>query len=220
MVALGIGQGAVHIVADDEDGLVLQDLVDGVQSLFGVDAAGGVVGRGEDDGLGLVRNGGLQLLGVDLEAVVGGGEHHLHAPVQLHDGLIETEIRGGDDDLVAGVHDGGEGNIQRLRCADGGDDLIGRVVEVVLFRLELGDGLQQVGVAVAGRIVGVVGVQGGLGGFLHNLRGIQVGLTDGQCAGAGGVTHHISKAADAGDLHIHHSAVESQFHRGSRSLSV
>ena len=73
--------------------------------------------------------------------------------------------------------------------------------------LEPGNGLQHVGAAVAGGVVGVVPVQGGLGGLLHHVRGVLVRLADGQGAGAGGVPHQEGETADAGQLQAQHGAV-------------
>ena len=69
------------------------------------------------------------------------------------------------------------------------------------------DGLQHIGVSVAGRIVGIVGVQGGFCGVLYRFRRIQIRLADGQGAGAGGVPHQEGEAADAGQLQAQHGAV-------------
>ena len=207
VVVLRVDQAPIHIVAEDEDGPVLQDLVDRVQRLLGVDAAGGVVGRGEDDGFRPGRNGGLQGTGVDLKAVVLRGQGHGHAPAELGDGLVEAEGRGGDDHLVPGIQHGGQADEEALRGSDGQNDLIGGVLEAVGPLLKFGDGLQHVGIAVAGGIVGVVPVQGGLGGLLHHVRGVLVRLADGQGAGAGGVPHQEGEAADAGQLQAQHGAV-------------
>ena len=193
--------------------------MDGVQRLLGVDAAGGVVGGGQDDGLGLVGDGGLQLLRHDLEVVVLCGQGDGHAALQLHQRLVQSEGGGGDDDLVPGVENGGEGGEQRLRGAHGQDDLTGGVAEAMGLGLEPGDGLQGVGIAVAGGIVGVVIVQSGLGGLLDDIRGVQIRLADGQGAGAGGVPHQIGELPDAGQLHVHHISIQSQVHGFSRSFS-
>ena len=218
VVVLTVGQSAVHIVAQDKDGLVLEDGVDGVQGLLGVDAAGGIVGGGQDDGLGPVGDGGLQFLRHDLEVVVLCGQGDRHTALQLDQRLIQAEGRGGDDDLVPWVQDGGEGGEQRLRGAHRQDDLTGGVVEAMGLSLEFGDGLQRVGIAVAGGIVGIVGVQSGLGGLLDDVGGVQIRLADGQGAGAGGIPHQIGELPDAGQLHAHNGIVQSQVHGFSRSF--
>ena len=207
MIVVRIDQGAVHVVAEDEDGLVLQNAVNGVQGFLGVDASGGVVGRGEDNGPGPGGDGRLQGLGVDLEAVVLRGQGHGHAPAELGDGFVEAEGRRGDDDLIPGVQHGGQADKQALRGPDGQDDFIGRIAEAVGPLLKFGDGLQHVGVAVAGGIVGVVPVQGGLGGLLDHVGGVLVRLADGQGTGAGGVPHQEGETADAGQLQAQHGAV-------------
>ena len=140
------------------------------------------------------------------------GQGHGHAALELDQRLVQAEGGGGDDDLVPGVENGGEGGEQRLGGAHGQDDLIGGVVEPMGLGLELGDGLQGVGVAVAGGIVGVVIVQSGLGGLLDGVGGVQVRLADGQGAGAGGVPHQIGELPDAGQLHVHHISIQSQVH--------
>ncbi|CAN4015246.1 Ribonuclease H1 N-terminal domain-containing protein, partial [Dysosmobacter welbionis] len=109
----------------------------------------------------------------DLEVVVLCGQGDGHTALQLDQRLIQAEGRGGDDDLVPWVQDGGEGGEQRLRGAHRQDDLTGGVVEAMGLSLEFGDGLQRVGIAVAGGIVGIVGVQSGLGGLLDDVGGVQ-----------------------------------------------
>ena len=214
-----VGQGAVDIVAQDEDGLVPENVVDGVQRLLGVDAAGGVVGRGQDDGLGPAGDGGLQRLRQDLEVAVLRGQEDGNAALQLHQGLIQAEGGGGDDDLISRVQDGAEGGEQRLGGAHRQDDLVGGVVQSMGRGLEPGDGLQHVGVAISGRVVGVVGVQSGLGRLFDGIRGVQIRLAQGQGAGAGGVPHQIRELPDAGQLHLRHISIQSQVHGFSRSFS-
>ena len=91
-------------------------------------------------------------------------------------------------------------------------------MEAMGLSLEFGDGLQRVGIAVAGGIVGIVGVQSGLGGLLDDVGGVQIRLADGQGAGAGGIPHQIGELPDAGQLHAHNGIVQSQVHGFSRSF--
>ena len=186
--------------------------MDGVQGLLGVDAAGGVVGGGQNDGLGLFIDSGLQGLRVHLEVVVLRGQVHGHAPAQPGDGGVQAEGRRGDDDLIAGIQHGGKRDMQALGGADGQDDLLGVIVQAVFPLLEFGDGLQHIGIAVAGRIVGVIGVQRGLGRLLHHVRGILVRLTDGQGTGTGGIPHQEGKPADTGQFLAEHGVIQLQFH--------
>ena len=60
----------VDFVGDDDDvGIFLQHRCDGGQFSLGEDAAAGVAGRVDEQGLGLAGDGILQLLGRDLEVV-------------------------------------------------------------------------------------------------------------------------------------------------------
>ena len=102
--------------------------------------------------------------------------------------------------------------MQALRGADGQDDLLGVIVQAVGLFLKFGDSLQHIRIAVAGRIVGIVGVQRGLGGLLHHVRGILVRLANGQGAGAGSIPHQKRKPADAGEFLAQNGAVQCQFH--------
>lgn len=71
------------------------------------------MGEVRDDGLVPVGDGGLQFIRHDLEVVVLCGQGDGHTALQLDQRLIQAEGRGGDDDLVPWVQDGGEGGEQR-----------------------------------------------------------------------------------------------------------
>ena len=215
----GVDQLAVHLVAEDEDGFVLQDLVDGIQRLPGVDPASGIVGGGEDDGLGLIRDGGGEPGGIDLKIVVLGGEVHGHAAAHLRDGLVQTEGRGGDDDLVAGIENGEQGREKSLGGTAGDDDLLGIVMQAVALRFKSGNGAAEVDFAVVVGVVGVVGVQSGLDAFLDIFRRVEIRLTDGEHHGTGGAACQRRELTDAGGLQTHHGGVESQFHKGHTPVS-
>ena len=129
------------------------------------------------------------------------GQAHWHSPQQPGNGLIQAKGRRGDDDLISGVQNRGESNKEALGGANGQNDFLRVVAQAVGSGLVIRDGLEHVRVAIAGGIVGVVSVQGGLGGLLDGVGSVLIRLSDSQGTGAGGISHQICKAADAGDFH-------------------
>ncbi len=149
----------------------------GLQLGLGVGGARRVRGAVEQQPLRLGRDRLFELLGHELEAVVlRAGHGNRRAFGQLHHVGIAHPIGRRDDHLVAGVERGQERVEQHLLAAGGGDDLLGRVVEIVLA-LELGrDRLLQrrraahIGVARLARIDRL------LRGLAHVRRRVEIGL--------------------------------------------
>ncbi len=80
--------------------LFRQDGGQPLQRLPGVDHAGGVVGGVDHHALGVLADGGLKGVKVDLESLdLRGNEHHL-GPSALDKDLILREVGGKDDELV------------------------------------------------------------------------------------------------------------------------
>ena len=145
-VAADVVDVLVDLVGDDDHLRVTrQDVGQGLQLVVAVDAARGVRGRAEDERLGLGRDGGLELLGRDLEVLIdAGGQDHVRALGQLDHLHVAHPVGGGHDDFVARVDEAEQGVADGLLGAVGDDDLIDGVVEAVL-PLEFGDdGLPQV----------------------------------------------------------------------------
>ena len=115
-----VGQVLVDLVGDHPQALGRGPLADLRDLLRRVDGAGRV-GRGdEEQDLGAVREGRFQLLHGDQVALLRAGEDlHRHAAGQP-DGLrVGGPERGGDNDLVARIQQGGEGVVDGLLAAVG-----------------------------------------------------------------------------------------------------
>ena len=170
----------IDFVGHNEEVLMFGDhLGDALQLFLGVEHTGGVAGRGEHDEFGAGGDGCLELLGGHLEVVLEFGGHEDTFTLGQTDKLLVGDPEGGgDDDLVAGVDEALDDLEQALLGTSGDDNLLGLVLETVVAQ-ELGaDGFLEVGIAGHRRIVGEIVVDGLLGGFLHHLGGVEVGLAD------------------------------------------
>ncbi|MNV28831.1 hypothetical protein D3C71_1200340 [compost metagenome] len=155
----------VHVVGQNPDLRVLaQHQGQGFQLGAGIGGAGRVRRRVEDQPLGAWRDGGVQDLGAQLEAVGFLADHGDGlAAGQQHHVRVGHPVGGGDDDLVAGVQRSHEGVEDHRLAARGDVNLVGFVGQAVLAR-ELGDdgGLQlghAVGVGVF-RLAALDGLDG------------------------------------------------------------
>ena len=172
----------VHVVAHDPDVRVaLEDGAEGAEVIGVHGRAGGVVGGVQHHPFGAGGDGGFEILGAKLEAVVlRAGDDDGFAADDLRHQRVGAPVGRGDDDFVAGVDGGHEGVEDDLLAAVGDHDLVERVVEAgVAFELGL-DRLLQGGDAVLGGVFGVTAQGGGVGG-LDGVGGAgEVGLADGQ----------------------------------------
>lgn len=114
-----IGQLAVGLVGDEVDNcaklaaLGLKQCAELFEHVGGVDDACGIVGVIEYHGLGLRRNGRADGVKVGHEALFGrcGDDHYLG--VRIADVVVVLEeVRGYDDDLVSGVAEHAEDDVQ------------------------------------------------------------------------------------------------------------
>jgi hypothetical protein len=170
-------------------------LLEGVE-LVGVDeGGGGVVGVAEEDGLGLVGDGGQDLVEVRGQGVLLQGDLHQLAPAAL-DVVIIAGIGGGrQDDLVAGLDEHLGDEAQARGSALGDHDLIHG--QAVLLRQLLAQVLgPDIGIAVGQRSL----LANGLGGLGGGAEGVFVGGQLQQLGHAGphalGLlvrTHHIGR---------------------------
>lgn len=109
------------------------DVCEGLQLLAGVEHAAGVRGIVDDDDLCLFRDGGLELFGGYFETLLVGGGHDDGDAAEHGDHLAVAEPeRRGDDDLVADVHERGEGQEHVVLGAAGDDDLRVVVIEAAV----------------------------------------------------------------------------------------
>ena len=145
--------------------------------LFRIDAPRRIARRAENDQLRLRRDGRLELCGGDLEVLTDAGRHDdRRASRQLHHLRVTYPVGGGDDDLVAGVHQCQDGIAHPLLAARADDDLGSGVVQAVLPLQLPRDGLPQDGIAGDGGVLRVIVVNRLLAGFLDETGRHEVGF--------------------------------------------
>ena len=169
----------VDLIGDDPDPVLQGPLADGGQLLGRVDRAGRVRRRAQQQHLGALGAGGLELVNADLVVLVGPGEDLDRGPPGQGDGLgVGGPVGRGQQHLVAGVDECGEGLEDGLLTAVGDQDVVGGdLVAGVAQRLG-GDGLAQGRQALGGGVL-VVGrvLRGGDGGLNDVVGGGEVGLS-------------------------------------------
>ena len=107
--------------------LFRQDGGQPLQGLPGVDHAGGVVGGVDHHALGVLGDGGLKGVKVDLESLdLRGNEHHL-GPSALDKDLILREVGSKDDELVPGAGQAVEHTAQGGGGPHGDVELVGGI---------------------------------------------------------------------------------------------
>ena len=184
-----VGQLPVRLVGNDVNGVaVVHDLVGDhaaqlFQSLLGIDHAGGIVGRIQEDGLGVVIDHLLQGVEVDLE----GGHirrHHLEGKARfLGKGLVFREIGGNGQHLSPGNGQGPEHSHQFRGGAAADEELLRTGLDAVAAVQIVGDGLPGLKITHCG---GIAVHQQGIGvrknladGLIHLRRGGNGGVADG-----------------------------------------
>ena len=168
----------INLVGQDDDALVAQqDVLQSLQFLAGIDGTRGIAGRTEDEGAGARCDGGLQLLRCNLEVLLDAGLHdHGRTVGQEHHLRITYPVGGGDDDLVALVHQGHDGVADALLGTVGTENLGRCVVHAVLALQFVHDGLAQAGIAGDGRVAAPVVADGLDGGLLDVFGRVEVGF--------------------------------------------
>ena len=167
----------VDLVRDDVEVVLDGEPADVLKLLAGVDKAVGVVGGVQDDGARPACDGGLDLAGQELKAVLlprlhddGNAARHAH---QLRVAHPEGTRH---DDLVPLVQQRLEGVEQGVLRAVGDHDLARLVVQAVVAQELLADGLLEVHRARSGRIPRHALVQGLLCGLADVLGRIKIRL--------------------------------------------
>ena len=122
----GVDKLPVHLVADEEEVVLLRNIQHELELVGREDGAGGVAGVGDKDGAGVLVDAGLDsgTVGVEVALLHLGGDG-MHRSPRKGDGGGIVGIEGfGDDDLVPVVEDGGKDHLQSLTAAAGSEDLI------------------------------------------------------------------------------------------------
>ena len=133
--------------------------------------AGRIGRRIEDDGLGARRDGALDGIGGDAEALCLAGFEIDDLSACVLDDVFEADpVGNGQDDLVAVVDQHLDGVKQRQLAAGGEDSLVDRVVRAEVAGVALDDGLAHVGNARHDGVAGEVGLDGGNGRVLDVAR--------------------------------------------------
>ena len=211
LVAVNVDQAVVDIVADYVDARLLCHARHGVERYRVEDAARGVVGRADDDGLGCRRHTGTKRFLVDLELRGLRIQKDRLGVVGHDDALVQAKSRRGDNDLVAGVEHCHKRSRQGLGCAVREDDLVSRKRKACVAHI-CGQRLAQGGTAVVGRIVRVAAVE--RGGHLdadHVGRG-KIGLTKRKRNASRMLCGECIDSADAGRLERGKRGVHGQTH--------
>ena len=168
---------------------------------------GGVVGEAQEERPGARRDGRLHGVRVQLPAVLRTGGHEDRDAAREDDVRRVGDVRGlGHDDLVTGVHDGGEAGRQRLTRADGDDDLALRVVGHAVAPLDvLGQGAAQLDRPVVAGVVRAPGPQGRDARLHDHGRRVEVRLADAKADDVGHGVEDVEELADAGGRHLAHA---------------
>ena len=203
-VVLAVGELGVNFVGDHHDIGAPQHIGNGLQIGAAHDAAGGVGGEGQHQHLGLGGDGRLELLGGETELVLRLQLHiHRHAARHLGEGAVAHERGHGHDDLVAGIEQTAQGQVDGLAAAHGDQDLLGVVVVQVKAAAEIvGDLPPQLQHTGVGGVLGVAPLQGVDTRVPDVPGGDKVGLTDAQGDGVGHLLQDVEKLADARGLDI------------------
>ena len=149
---------AVGLVADEVDrvavfgGLGTQQVGERLEILVIVDRAHGVVGRVDDDRGRLGSDGGGDGIDVEHEVACACGHLDGHRAGIARPGLVLGEVRRDGDELLAGEHDGLDGDADGSRGASREIEVAGRVMRVVAAVEVLGDGLARLDEAGRHRI--------------------------------------------------------------------
>ena len=172
-----INQIAVNLVRDNINVAAAADLCDRLQLLAGVDHAGRVGGRVEHEYLGVVRDGGVKLLGGDLEIRLFGcgNDDRDRARLLYHLGVADP-VRRRDNDLIARVAQRHQRDIDRVLRTGCHDDLRRLVVQTAVLLQPVAGSLAQVHQTGRRGILGLIVLDRLDTGLLDVLRGREIRL--------------------------------------------
>ena len=150
-----------------------------LQLVLAVDAPRGVARRADDEQLGLLGDGVLQLLRSHLEiAFDARADNDRLSTRELHHLRIAHPVGSGDDNLVSGVDQSQYGIAHPLLAARSHDNLGRSILQPVLTLQLVSDGLAEDEITWNGRIFGEVVVDGLLASLLDVVGGIEVGFAN------------------------------------------
>ena len=134
----------IDLIRDDIQVMLHADICDGFERLFRIDSAGRVGGVIEDDGLGLIRDGLLELLRRELEALLLADiDNNGHAAEQANHLIITDPVRGRNDHFITRIDQRGQRNVDRVLGTTGDDRLRGIVFQTVVRLGAVADRLAQ-----------------------------------------------------------------------------
>ena len=111
------------------------DVRDCLKRFFRIDSTGRIGGVIEDDGLGLIRDGLLELLWRELEALLLADiDNNGHAAEQAHHLIIADPVRGRNDHFITRIDQRGQRNVDHVLCT-AGDDRLRRLILQTVIRL-------------------------------------------------------------------------------------
>ncbi len=171
---------SVDFVRKDEDlRVALQHGGEGSQFGARVDGAGGVRRRVEHQQYGALGDGLLKLRGRYLEPLLHRGvKLHRDAACQFHHLHVAHPRRGGDNHLVAGIHQRQHGVAEFLLGAVAHHYLLGGELQAVGAQQVVADGTAQRQVSLHRGVVRKIVVDGTLGRLLDVVGSVEVGFAD------------------------------------------
>ena len=181
VLGLAIDELFVNLVGKDDDVLLERDFTEGAEFLLGVNRAGRVAGRVDDDHLGGRGHGFLELLGSHFPTGGFLGFHdHRHTAGETDHFRVGNPEGRRDDHLVAFL-DHGEDGVEAGHLGTAGHaDLVGRVGQVVVVEKLGGERLAQFGDAAGGRVFRPAVAQRLDGGLLDEIRGVDFRFAAGE----------------------------------------
>ena len=208
--AAAVGQLGVDLVGDDHDVGALEYPCDCLEVCALHDAAGGVVGVGQDQRLGARRDGGGQLPGQHAEGDRRvGGDAHGHAAGQPYARHVGDVGGLGDEHLIARLDQRAQRKVDALGRAHGDNDLlfgvVGQAAAVKKIARDFAAQLQRAPVGGVVRLPLLDGVDGGLADVPGRDK---VRLAHAQGDGVLHRGHDVEELADAAGWDVRHRAVD------------
>ena len=143
----------VNLVRDDVQIVLDADVRDCLERFLRIDSTGRIRGVIEDDGLGLVRDGRLELLRRELETLLlADVNNDRYAAKQTHHFIVADPVRGRHDHLIARVNQRSQRDIDHVLCTAGDDRLRRLILQTVIRLHAVANRLTQLNHTGCGRI--------------------------------------------------------------------